>query len=771
MSMSEKTWRRLGVAWLLLCALLAALLAWRLPDTRINTSVMDLLPHEARSEQYPELKAGLLAQLDRQLIWMVSLPAGQNGALAAATWRNALSHTDSLEHIRAAQPELAPAWQAYMRQMAGQHLSAPARERLNGGADAWSQWVLGQIYSPFGGVSRAEWQADPLLLTRAAVLTQKSPMQLDEQGWLTRRDDDGRVWFMVRAELNLSAFDMARNQQLLAQLAAGEQQLRHDFPGVELLRRGTLFYSQHASALAEKDISTIGLGSLIGVIVLIWLVFRSPRALLLSLLPLLTGLGWGLGAVLLVFGEIHVFTLVISSSLIGISIDYALHFMSERRLHGHESPHLTRSRLLPGLSLALLTTLVGYALLWLAPFPGLQQLAVCALAGLLAAFLTVLLLFPDWLGALASSPLPISRWQMRWLALWQRPGGMRRWLPLLVLLLAGVGISRLEVDDDIQRLQPLPRELQAQEQQIQRLTGQQGGMQGYLVVGQSGEQALQRVEQLAGWLEQARGQGQIDSYVSLTQWLPSLASQQADHQAMLALLPQVVSRLQAAGVPVSAKAPGFVALQPDAWLASPVSEGSRLLWHRLADGRVGIWVPVMGVHDVSAMAQLASKLDGVVWQDQRSQWSRLFADYRIKLAELLLVAIVLVGALLCWRLGSKLTLRILLVNLLAVGMGLALLALCQQPLTLFGVLALSLIFGIGIDYGLFFAHCGSDPARQQSTLLAILLAHLTTLLAFGLLALSSTPAIAGFGLVLSGGIFTAFLLSPLVLAPAEASTS
>lgn len=45
---------------------------------------------------------------------------------------------------------------------------------------------------------------------------------------------------------------------------------------------------------------------------------------------------------------------------------------------------------------------------------------------------------------------------------------------LLWLALIGAGLSRLAVDDDIARLQPLPIELQAQERQIQRLTGQQG---------------------------------------------------------------------------------------------------------------------------------------------------------------------------------------------------------------------------------------------------------------------------------------------------------
>ncbi|WP_421243488.1 MMPL family transporter [Aeromonas enteropelogenes] len=771
MMLTERHWRLLGRAWLLLCVVVCIALALALPRARFNTSVMDLLPKEEHQQWHPELRAGLLANLDRQLVWLVSLPAGKDGEAAATEWSRQLQAIDALVQVKGAQPELAPAWQAYLQQMAWQHLTPAARARLEGGASVWSQWVLGQIYSPFGGVSRAEWQADPMLLTRAAVLEQQSPMQLGEQGWLSAQGPDGRRWYLVRAELNLSAFDMARNRQLLAELTRAEDTLKQDYPGAELLRRGTLFYSQHASTLAEQDISTIGLGSLFGVVLLIWLAFRSLRALLLSLLPLAMGMLWGLGAVLLVFGEIHVFTLVISTSLIGISIDYALHFMSERRLHGHETPAQTRAHLLPGLSLALLTTLIGYALLWLAPFPGLQQLAVCALAGLLAAFLTVLLLFPAWLGKLSQGPLPIRRWQARWIAAWRAPAGLRRWLPLLVLVISAIGVSRLVVDDDIQKLQPLPHALQAQERQIQQLTGQQGGMTGYLVVGRDGEQALTRLETLAGRLGQARQRGQLEQFVAISQWLPSLARQQGDHNAIAKLQPGVIAALQGAGLPVEAKTRPFSPLTPEAWLASPVSEGSRLLWHALPDGRVGIWVPLAGIHDAAALANLATELDGVVWQDQRSQWSQLFADYRLKLAELLLVAVLLVTGLLWRRVGWRVAARILLVNALAIAMGLALLGFSQQPLTLFGVLALSLIFGIGIDYGLFFAHCGEDPGRQQSTLLAILLAHLTTLLAFGLLALSHTPAIAGFGIVLSGGIFTAFLLSPMVLAPRPAAES
>lgn len=761
---AETTWRRLGTLWIGLCLLLAAVLAWQLPHSRINTSLMDLLPHESRSDLDPALQQGLLQQLDRQLVWLLSLPAGQDGRAAATFWAQQLGELPALSRIKGYQPELAPAWQSYLHELAWQRLDPASRARLAGGAEGWSQWVLGQIYSPFGGVSRAEWQSDPLLLTRAGVLAEaRGPMQLKE-GWLVSRDKAGRDWYMVRAELDLSAFDIQRNQALLSELAGAEQRLAEAYPGAELLRRGTLFYSQHASQLAQQDISTIGLGSMVGVILLIWGVFRSTRALLLSLLPIGVGLMWGLGTVLILFGEIHVFTLVISSSLIGIAIDYAIHFLCERRLHGDdETPHQTRLKLLPSLSIAVLTTLIGYGLLWFAPFPGLQQLAVCALAGLFSAFITVLCLFPRWAGPLPTRPLRGQRWLQGWLLAWQQRPLLRIGLPLCCLLLAALGISRLQVDDDIRRLQPLPAELQRQEQRILALTGQQGGMQGLLVTGADGEQALQRLERLHGPLAALKARGALQDFVSLARWLPSLARQQEDAAAIRTLLPEVASRLKAAGLPLQPPVREPHWLTPAAWLASPVSEGSRLLWHALADGRVAIWVPLVGVEDESVLTALAAAEPGVYWQDQRSQWSQLFAHYRIKLAELLSVAIALVALLLWRRMGAARAARVLLVNLIALAMGLALLAACGQPLTLFGVLALSLIFGIGIDYGLFFAHSGNEAARQSSTLLAILLANLTTQLAFGLLALSHTPAIEGFGLVLSGGIFTAFLLSPLVL--------
>ena len=212
-------------------------------------------------------------------------------------------------------------------------------------------------------------------------------------------------------------------------------------------------------------------------------------------------------------------------------------------------------------------------------------------------------------------------------------------------------------------------------------------------------------------LTEARAAGQLAGFVSLAQWLPSLAQQRADHAALTRLLPEVVARLNQAGVPARAEPSPWHPLTPAHWLGSPVSEGagcsgtacqmvgSRSGCRSTGDGRGGRGGPGRGA-------------GGVFWQDQRGQWSQLFAHYRVKLTELLLLAIALVGVLLWVRFGWRKSLRILLISGFSLGAGLAPLAACGQPLTLFGVLAMSLIFGIGIDYSLFFAYSGEDPCAS-----------------------------------------------------------
>jgi predicted exporter len=81
-----------------------------------------------------------------------------------------------------------------------------------------------------------------------------------------------------------------------------------------------------------------------------------------------------------------------------------------------------------------------------------------------------------------------------------------------------------------------------------------------------------------------------------------------------------------------------------------------------------------------------------------------------------------------------------------------------QALQLFHLLALMLLLGIGVDYGIFMQE--PDSQKDGAAWLAVGVSALSTLLSFGLLALSQTPALRAFGLILAIGIGAVTLLVP-----------
>jgi predicted exporter len=82
-----------------------------------------------------------------------------------------------------------------------------------------------------------------------------------------------------------------------------------------------------------------------------------------------------------------------------------------------------------------------------------------------------------------------------------------------------------------------------------------------------------------------------------------------------------------------------------------------------------------------------------------------------------------------------------------------------QAFTFFHAMALVLLLSIANDYAIFSAE--SPAARRSVTLLAVWMAALTTLLSFGLLAVSRVPAVHNFGSTMLIGILLAFFAAPL----------
>lgn len=754
--------KRPALLWGAVCLLLLGMLLTLLPQARLNSSVLAMLPKQTLGAIPPALNDGFMQRLDRQLVWLVS-PGKKADPAVARAWLTQLQNSTLLAEVKGPMDaESQQAWGTFFWQHRNGLIDNDTRARLEHGGEAQAQWVLSQLYSAFSGVSGKELQNDPLMLTRGAQLAMaKSGQRLRlMDGWLVTQDAEGNYWYLIHGELAGQSFDMQQTHRLVTTLGTLENELKARFPQAQLLSRGTAFYSDYASQQAKKDISTLGAVTVLGVLLLIVAVFRSLRPLLLCLMSIGVGALAGTVVTLLVFGELHLMTLVMSMSIIGISADYTLYYLTERMVHGGESsPWQSLAKVRHALLLALLTTVVAYLLLMLAPFPSIRQMALFAAVGLSASCLTVIFWHPWLCRGLPVRPVPALGLMLRWLAAWRRNKKLSIGLPVALALFSLAGAMTLRVDDDIAQLQALPQDILAQEKAITALTGQSVDQKWFVVYGQSPQQTLERLEQFVPALAQAKANGWIADYRTLP--LNSLARQRQDLALLQKATPTVINALQRAGVTTANADLNAMPVTVDEWLASPVSEGWRLMWLTQANGESAVLVPVSGVQNSTALGTLSLRHSaGIAWVDRKSSFNALFALYRHLLTGLLGVALAVIACGAIVRLGWRDGLRSLVPSILSLGCGLATLTLSGHTVNLFSLLALVLVLGIGINYTLFFSNPRGTPI---TSMLAITLAMLTTLLTLGMLVFSATQAISSFGIVLVSGIFTAFLLSPLAM--------
>ncbi|HEP1897230.1 TPA: MMPL family transporter [Kluyvera cryocrescens] len=754
--------KRPALLWGAVCLLLLGMLLTLLPQARLNSSVLAMLPKQTLGAIPPALNDGFMQRLDRQLVWLVS-PGKKADPAVARAWLTQLQNSTLLAEVKGPMDaESQQAWGTFFWQHRNGLIDNDTRARLEHGGEAQAQWVLSQLYSAFSGVSGKELQNDPLMLTRGAQLAMaKSGQRLRlMDGWLVTQDAEGNYWYLIHGELAGQSFDMQQTHRLVTTLGTLENELKARFPQAQLLSRGTAFYSDYASQQAKKDISTLGAVTVLGVLLLIVAVFRSLRPLLLCLMSIGVGALAGTVVTLLVFGELHLMTLVMSMSIIGISADYTLYYLTERMVHGGESsPWQSLAKVRHALLLALLTTVVAYLLLMLAPFPSIRQMALFAAVGLSASCLTVIFWHPWLCRGLPVRPVPALGLMLRWLAAWRRNKKLSIGLPVALALFSLAGAMTLRVDDDIAQLQALPQDILAQEKAMTALTGQSVDQKWFVVYGQSPRQTLERLEQFVPALAQAKANGWIADYRTLP--LNSLARQRQDLALLQKASPTVINALQRAGVTTANADLNAMPVTVDEWLASPVSEGWRLMWLTQANGESAVLVPVSGVQNSAALGTLSLRHSaGIAWVDRKSSFNALFALYRHLLTGLLGVALAVIACGAIVRLGWRDGLRSLVPSILSLGCGLATLTLSGHTVNLFSLLALVLVLGIGINYTLFFSNPRGTPI---TSMLAITLAMLTTLLTLGMLVFSATQAISSFGIVLVSGIFTAFLLSPLAM--------
>jgi predicted exporter len=497
---------------------------------------------------------------------------------------------------------------------------------------------------------------------------------------------------------------------------------------------------------------------------LLLLAFRRWRVVL-AFVPVLVGMLFGAVTCVAVFGHMHVMTLVLGSSLIGVAVDYPLHYLSKswslKPWHSWPALRLT----LPGLTLSLITSCIGYLALAWTPFPALTQIAVFSAAGLLGAYLSAVCLLPALLKGAdlrpAQWPLRVAEFLLDLREALLKVASTPVLLALLIAFCVG-GLLQLDTRNDIRQWVGAPQQLTDEAQTIARITGYQPTSQFFLVRGANQQELLERQTALSERLDQLVNLEKLQGYLSLNQ-LVSQPSEQRKVREALNKLPQYWQPLLDVGVPAEALHAELAKLQTlptediDAALAGPLAEPYRALWLGPTDDGVAAMVSLQGLNNPSLLRVQALDLPGVELVDRLGELNDVFAQTQISAAELKLASCVLIVLVLVLPFGLGGALRVVALPLLAALCSLASLGWLAQPLTLFSLFGLLLVTAISVDYAILMRE---QIGGAAVSLLGTLLAAVTTWLSFGLLAVSSTPAVSNFGLSVSLGLAFSFILAP-----------
>jgi predicted exporter len=565
-----------------------------------------------------------------------------------------------------------------------------------------------------------------------------------------------------------------------AQAGAKSVQLRLSGPGV---------FAVAARAKIERAAVRLSIASSILVVTLLLLVYRSLPALGLGLLPVATGALVGIAAVALGFGAVHGITLGFGITLIGESVDYSIYFFVQSRQADSGADARSWQQLWwPTIRLGMLTSVCGFASLLPSGFPGLKQLGLYSISGLIAAALVTRYVLPALL------PAGFTIRDVRPLGL--RVGGLlQRTQPVSgrAILLCGAALVMIALavlyhdreslwNRELSALSPISTDEQNYDAKLRADLGAADVRDLVIVSGPDMESILRGAEHAARALQPLVDEKVIGGFESPAAYLPSMATQESRRSSLpsaaelrvnlnqsVAGLPLRADRLQPfledieatrhaalvtprdlAGTSLSAGFDALILHQRDQWNALlPLRSAA-------AGGKIDLNRVMAALKD--------NQVDEARVLDLKQESDALYDNYLAEAIHFSLAGFLALTALLLIALRSPLRVaRVLTPLVLAVLTVAAGLALAGVQLSILHLVGMLLIVAVGSNYALFFdRQANSEEAGDEAlTLAALIIANASTVIGFGLLSFSQVPVLVALGTTVAPGTFLALLFAAI----------
>ena len=649
--------------------------------------------------------------------------------------------------------------------------------------------TIDDLASPAGLMLKSLLPSDPTgeMLHIVDQLQRTAAPNIRDGVWSSA--DGARALMVVQTAANGSDIDAQASaiESIRAAFAAAATSTRAA-QGVRLRLSGPGVFAVAARAKIEHAAVRLSIASSILVVMLLLAVYRSPAALALGLAPVASGALIGIASVALGFGAVHGITLGFGITLIGESVDYSVYFfVQSRRSSQNAAANSNWQRAWwPTIRLGMLTSVCGFASLLPSGFPGLAQLGLYSISGLVAAALVTRYVLPALLpaGFAIHDVAPLGTRVARLLRL---PRQLRGWqLAAVGGALALLALALLQQHRDslwnteLAALSPVAATDQNYDATLRSDLGAADVRVLVIVSAATLDAALAQSEQAAQVLTTLTDSHVIGGFDSASNYLPSMVAQ-AERRSSLPAAAQLKENLRQATAGLgldsdklrpflsdveAARGAPFIDMQDLQGTSLRAGFDALILrqknrWNALLPLHPAVASQPIDARGVAAALQ-GAKLGEARVLDLKLESDDLYAAYTTEAIRLSLAGGLAIVVLLLIALRSPLrVLRVLAPLLLAVLIVAAALASSGVRLTILHLVGMLLIVAVGSNYALFFDRQASlhEAESESLTLASLVIANASTVIGFGLLSFSQVPVLVALGTTVAPGAFLALLFA------------
>lgn len=531
--------------------------------------------------------------------------------------------------------------------------------------------------------------------------------------------------------------------------------------GTKVYLTGAPIHSYFASSHSIFEINLICILSTLFVIGLVFWYFGS----LSPLIPIGLSIGLGIYAgycmTALVYRNIHILTFVFSTTLIGVCVDYSLHYFVALK-EGKTGTEVIKD-IFKSLTVSLITTVSAFLILLFADFTLLRQISIFTITGLVTVYGIVVLWYPllekiglgykpdcrvgktqcphkadkdAFVGQAMSDNNSNEKHASLHLCIFaSKPRLTAQLLSCLIAILLIIGLFHTHFDDSIKNMYTPPKTLLNAEKLFTEIVGTSADTSIFVVKGNNLEELLQKEEEIADKLNGTE-------YQALSKYVPS-EKRQKSNQILRKELYRTKLNDFAIFLPVQ-KRSQLISQNYGNNFLSVNNDFEFMKKNFLIDKNTSIMV-VSGYN--------GEKIDGVRIINFQKDISAQIKHCRRVCLGLLIPIFGLLYLLLAKIYDKKSGLKILLPSICAVILLFGFLGLFGCSINLFHLLAIFLIIGFGLDYSVFRF---TNPEKAGDS---VFLSCITTVFSFALLAFAGFKLISSLGTVLSLGLLSSYIFS------------